>query len=489
MNLSEYTAYDALGLAELVRRRDVTPHDLAALALAACERVNPRLNAVIALLPDWEAQFAGQGTGGPFHGVPFLIKDLVLHAQGVACDMGSRLVKGRFVAPEDSELMRRFRAAGVLTLGRTNTPEFGFAPIAEPVLYGPTRNPWDPSRTSGGSSGGSAAAVAAGIVPIAHANDGGGSIRIPASCCGLVGLKPTRGRTPVGPDAGDPLHGMGIEHVVTRTVRDCAAMLDAIEGPQPGDYFAIARPARPYLQEAATPPRRLRIAFSTAGPRGAAVDAQCAQAVHVAARLCESLGHAVEEAHLQFDEEAFHAANLVYWCSFLAGVIDACGAMFGCKPSPDVLETSTWAAYRHGHTLSALDLERADAVKNAVCRSVAPFFTRHDVLLTPTLLRLPAAVGEIDANAPDASARGWYDQILLGFAPFTALFNMTGQPAISLPLASSAEGVPIGVQFVAPYGDEATLLQLAGQLEIERPWRGRKPSVHAAATREESARA
>ncbi|MFO1224351.1 MAG: amidase family protein [Burkholderiaceae bacterium] len=479
MNLSEYAEHDALGLAELVRRRDVAPRELAALALAGCERVNPKINAVIGKVSDWEAQFAAQPAGGAFHGVPFLIKDLVLHAKGVACDMGSRLVHGRFVAPGDTDLMSRFRASGVMTLGRTNTPEFGFAPVAEPVLYGPTRNPWDTTRTSGGSSGGAAAAVAAGIVPIAHANDGGGSIRIPASCCGLVGLKPTRGRTPVGPVAGDPLHGMGIEHVVTRSVRDCAAMLDAIEGPAPGDYFAIARPQRSYLQEVAAPPRQLRIALATRGLRGAVIDPQCEQAARAAARLCESLGHIVEEASPQFDEEAFHAANLVYWCSFLGGALEACAAMFDRKLSPALVETTIWASYQHALTLTALDLERADATKNMVCRTVGAFFTQYDLLLTPTMASPPVAVGTIDANAPGATAKGWYDSVF-AFAPFTALFNMTGQPAISLPLASSSDGLPIGVQFVAPYGDEATLFQLAGQLERERPWRGRRPPVHVA---------
>lgn len=479
MNLAEYASHDALGLAALVRQREVSPQELAALALDGCARVNSRLNAVIAQLPDWPAQFAAQPAGGPFYGVPFLIKDLVLHAQGVACDMGSRLVHGRFVAPEDSHLMRRFRAAGLMTLGRTNTPEFGFAPVAEPVLYGPTRNPWDTGRVSGGSSGGAAAAVAAGIVPVAHANDGGGSIRIPAACCGLVGLKPTRGRTPVGPDAGDPLHGMGIEHVVTRTVRDCAAMLDAIEGPEPGDYFAIARPQRPYLQEAATAPRPLRIALAITGLRGAPADPRCVDAAQAAARLCASLGHAVEEAQPQYDEDAFHAANLVYWCSFLGGVIDACAMLFGRAPSPELLESSVWACYRHAKTLSALDLERADMVKNAVCRAVAPFFERYDLLLTPATASPPVAVGSIDANAAGVGAAAWYEQVF-AFSPFTALFNLSGQPALSLPLAHTADGLPLGVQFVARYGDEATLFNLAGQLEQAQPWRDRRPPVHVA---------
>ena len=270
MRLDEYAAHDGLGLAALVRRGEVSAAELAALAQSAIEALNPQLNAVIGRV---DARPPAGDATAPFHGVPFLIKDLVLHAQGVPCDMGSRLLAGAFTAPHDTELMARFRAAGLVTLGRTNTPELGFNATTEPLLYGATRNPWDPSRSAGGSSGGSSAAVAAGIVPLAHANDGGGSIRIPAAQCGLVGLKPTRGRTPVGPETGMPLHDMGIEHAVTRTLRDCAALLDAVEGPASGDRFAIARPARPYAEEVRrAPPRRLRIAFHADGGAHAVAD-------------------------------------------------------------------------------------------------------------------------------------------------------------------------------------------------------------------------
>jgi amidase len=477
MNLAEYASYDALGLAELIRTKQVTPAELAALALSAIAKVNPALNAVIAPMPDWEARFAAQPVTGPFYGVPFLIKDLVLHVKGVPCDMGSRLVKGKFVSPHDTDLAHRFKEAGFAMLGRTNTPEFGFNATTEPVAYGPSRNPWDTSRSTGGSSGGSAAAIAAGIVPVAHANDGGGSIRVPAANCGLFGLKPTRGRTPVGPEFGEALHGMGIELALSKTVRDTAAMLDAVEGPGIGDRFAIPRPVRPYLVEARTAPRRLKVAFSLKGMKDAKVSKDCAEAVAKAAKLCQSLGHHVEEATPVFDEAQFHAANLVYWCGFLAGGIAGASQMLGLVPSADNLEGATWACFQHGSKLGLLDLEMADALTNMVCRSVAQFYTEYDILITPVLADPPLPLGVLNQNDQTRDAKGWYD-FVFGYVPFTALYNMTGQPAMSVPLHHTTEGLPVGVQFVAPWGDEATLFQLAGQLEQAAPWAGRIPPVH-----------
>ena len=479
MNLSEYARYDALGLAELVRTKQVTPAELALLAFEGIAAVNPTINAVIAPISDWETRFASQPKGGAFHGVPFLIKDLVLHLKGVPSDAGSRLLAGRFVSPHDTDLARKFLDAGVNFLGRTNTPEFGFNANTEPVLYGSTKNPWDLTRSAGGSSGGSAAAVAAGIVPIAHASDGGGSIRVPASNCGLVGLKPTRGRTPIGPEYGEALHGMGIEHVVTRTVRDCAAMLDADEGPSPGDRFIIPRPVRPYAVEAATPPRKLKIAFSTHGMMNAVIDPECRRAIELAAALCESAGHHVTEATPSYDEGLFHAANLTYWCGFLAGGIAGASQMLGLTPSPDNLEAATWASFEHGRSLSLLDLEMADVFANLVCRAVAPFFTQYDLLITPVLSDPPLPLGTFNQDAPVANAKAYYD-FLFGRVPFTGLYNMTGQPAISLPLHQTPAGLPVGVQFVAPWGDEATLLNIAGHLEQAAPWHQRRPPVHVA---------
>ena len=477
MNLKEYASYDALGLSQLVRSKSVTPAELVECALSANALINPKLNAVIGPVPDWESQLDQPHSEAAFFGVPFLIKDLMLQAKGVPCEFGSRLFRGAYVAPRDTELMSRFRQAGVVTWGRTNTPELGAAPITEPILYGPTRNPWDTARSAGGSSGGSAAAVAAGIVPIAHGNDGGGSIRIPAASCGLVGLKPTRGRTPVGPFAGDPLHGMAIEHIVSRTVRDSAAMLDAVEGPGIGDRFVIPRPRRSYLEEVSAAPRRLRIALSTDGRKYGTVDSECAEAVREAARLCASLGHDVEEARPDFDDEAFHNVNVVYWCSSVAGGISRFAHAVGRQPSPDNLEATVWTCFQHGLVLKAIDIELAHFHTNLICRSVGSFFTHFDIFLTPTLRSPPLELGSLNANDPDMTAAGWIEACM-GIAPFTALYNVTGQPAISLPLAESRGGLPIGIQFAAPYGDEATLFNLAGQLEMAAPWSHRKAGVH-----------
>jgi amidase len=477
MNLNEYASYDALGLAKLVRSKSITPAELVECALSANALVNPKLNAVIATVPNWESQLDQQYSYGAFFGVPFLIKDLVLQAKGVPCEFGSRLFRGAYVAPLDTELMSRFRKAGVITWGRTNTPELGCAPITEPLLYGPTRNPWDTTRSAGGSSGGSAAAVAAGIVPIAHGNDGGGSIRAPAASCGLVGLKPTRGRTPVGPLAGDPLHGLAIEHIISRSVRDSAAMLDAVEGPGIGDRFVIPRPRRSYLEEVSTAPRRLRIAVSTDPRKYGTIDPECADAAREAARFCASLGHDVEEARPDFDDEAFHNINVVYWCSSLAGGITRFAHALGRQPSPDNLEATVWACFQHGLTLRAIDIELANFHMNLISRSVGGFFARFDILMTPTLRSPPLKLGTLNANEPGMTASGWIEAALT-VAPFTALYNVTGQPAISLPLAESRDGLPIGIQFAAPYGDEATLFNLAGQLETASPWSHRKARAH-----------
>jgi amidase len=477
MNLHEYASYDALGLAELVRSKSVTPRELVECALRANALVNSKVNAIIGIVPDWELQLNQCYSDAPFLGVPFLIKDLGLQAKGVPCDFGSRLFRGAYIAPQDTELMSRFRKAGVVTWGRTNTPEFGFANTTEPVLYGPTRNPWDTTRSAGGSSGGSAAAVAAGIVPIAHGNDGGGSIRIPAAACGLVGLKPTRGRTPVGPLAGEPVHGMAIDHIIARSVRDSAAMLDAVEGPALGDRFVISGPHRPFLEEVSTAPRRLRIALSTDGRRYGNAEPECVEAVRDAGRLCVSLGHDVEEAQPDFDDDAFHTTNAIYWCSSLAGGVTRFAQFLGRRPSPDNLEATVWTCFQYGLTLKAIDLELADFHANGICRSVGSFFGRFDVLVTPTLRASPLKLGTLNADDPNFGPLEWL-QANFAVSPFTALYNMTGQPAISLPLAESRDGLPIGVQFAASYGDEATLFNLAGQLEVASPWTRRKPGVH-----------
>lgn len=476
LSLNEYSSYDGLGLAELVRKGEVSWKELAETAQKAIEAVNPDLNAVIGRI---EPQEPAGDPGAPFYGVPFLMKDLILIAKDVPCDMGSRLFAGSFVPPIDSFLVQRFKQAGLVPLGRTNTPELGMNITAEPILYGPTCNPWDVTRSSGGSSGGSSAAVAAGVVPIAHASDAGGSIRIPAANCGLVGLKPTRGRVSAGPVNANPFHGLLSEHVVTRTVRDSAAMLDVLQGPGVGDPFVISPPLRSYAEEVGAPTGKLRVAVSFDGTFGAVVDDAIRNEVMRVARHLESLGHEVVEASPAFDESAYHSANMTYMFSSLAAAVLGGSQMSGRKPSLDTLEATTLAGYEYGLTLKALDLETADANANTVCRAVGSFFDQFDLLLTPTTIGAALPLGFCDSNDPKYNARSWYEHIFR-YAPFTALYNFTGQPAISLPLATDPTGLPVGVQFVGRLGAEDVLLRMAAQLEETLPWSGRRPAIHVA---------
>lgn len=467
MDVAEYLQYDALGLAELVRNREVATAELADCALALAADWNPRINALAELFDDVVASLAAAPLDGRFSGVPFLIKDLVLQAEGRRSEMGSRLGQG-LVAPADSDLMARFRQSGLITLGRTTAPEMGYNVATETVAFGATRNPWDVSRSPGGSSGGSAAAVAAGIVPLAHANDGGGSIRIPASCCGLVGLKPGRGRVPIGPGAADGLGGLGIEFVLTRTVRDCAAMLDAVQGPGIGDPYIIAPPDRPYA-ESLQPPAGLRIAFTAESWSGVPVDPAIRAALEATARLLADMGHQVEEVAPSLDGDRFARANTDLWSAHIAHwVIDICAAT-GRKADSDSLEQATLAIHEHGMRLSAVDLLHAEDYFNLVSREFGHFFTRHDILVTPTVAQLPWAVGEHASAGGNYTARGWTDHVFRD-APFTAVFNATGQPAISLPLGHSESGLPFGMQFAANQGHEALLLGLATSLEQAQPW-------------------
>ena len=474
MNLSDYVQHDATALADLVAKAEVTPAELTACADAAIDAVNDRLN-IIAHRP--EAPIAGAGTG-PFAGVPFLVKDLVLHIAGVPHRMGTRmLAEGQYVPPASSELFLRFQRAGLNTLAVTPSPEMGFNPTTEAVLYGPTRNPWDVTRSPGGSSGGSAAAVAAGVVPMAHANDGGGSIRIPAASCGLLGLKPTRGRTPIGPDYNLPLMGMGIEFAVTRSVRDAARLLDAVEGPEIGAMFDIARPVTPYAQVIGQPTRKLRIALATHLPGTPRPDAPLMDALQETARLLAAEGHEIVEAAPEFDPEAWSRATYVAWMGFLASGVAGLSQVLGVQPSTDNLETATLACAEAGMKLTALDYEMAFMQMNAVSRALGGFMAGHDALLMPMLRHLPVPLGHMNQNDPAMTAQGWFEHVFNTF-PYGGLFNMTGQPAISVP-AGLHEGLPLSVQLVAPMGDEATLLQLARDLEGVRPWAGQRPPVFA----------
>jgi amidase len=476
MHLREYATFDGLGLAELVRRKEVKPEELVRTALSAIEAVNPALNAVIDVL-DTGSTLAKGLPQGPFTGVPFLLKDLVLHMAGVPTDLGCRLFRG-MVFPHDTTLMTRYRQTGIIPLGRTNTPELGFNATTEPVLHGPTHNPWNPEYSPGGSSGGTAAAVSAGIVPVAYSNDGAGSIRIPASLCGLFGLKPTRGRTPAGPDVAEGLNGLGAEHVLSRSVRDSAAMLDATQGPEVGEPYAVVPPERPYLEEVGREPGRLRIAVSRASASGALADPECVAAVEDAAKLCRELGHDVVEAPPSYNLRAAEEAISAIWSSGTATWVDGLSAAMGRTPGPELLEASVWATVEYGREVKAVALQRAFAIMNHISRDLGRFFVEHDVLLTPTLPVAPFRLGVLNANAP-TTVQEWMRRVF-SFCAFTVAFNLTGQPAMSVPLHWSAQGLPVGVQFAGRFGDEATLFRLAGQLERARPWAQRTPPIHVA---------
>ena len=476
MKPSEYASYDGVGLAELVARGEVSAAELADTARAAIDQVNPRLNAVIGPIDAVADEALARGPkDASFSGVPFLMKDIGMHYANIPHEMGSRFAEG-LVFPHDTELATRFKAAGLVTLARTNTPEFGCNASTEPVFKGPTRNPWNLERTTGGSSGGSAAAVAAGVVPFAHANDGGGSIRVPASCCGLVGLKPSRGRMPAGPDSDDLILGMGVELVVSRTVRDTAAVLDATHGPDVGARLMLPPPEAPYRELIKRPPRRLRIAYALTSPEGAVpMHADCRAGVERTAKLLSELGHIVDEASPVFDHEGASLNFLDLGGAFFGGGISMIQQLTGRVPSRENMETTTLAIYEYGKALSAFGLSAAFVRINALSRVMGAFFTTYDLWLTPTLAVPPFKLGVLNANA-EMGAKEWIMHVL-GRAPFTAPFNATGQPAISLPLQQSTEGLPIGMQFVGRLGDEATLLQLASQLEESSPWVHRRPGV------------
>jgi amidase/6-aminohexanoate-cyclic-dimer hydrolase len=472
MKPTEYEQHDGLGLAELVRRKEVTPGEVLEAALALAGERNPALNAIVSESREQARAAVAAGLPeGPFRGVPYLLKDLGALLAGAVTSYGSRLFEG-FVADHDSEITARLKRAGLVIFGKTNTPELGLCPSTEPRLFGPTRNPWSPGHSAGGSSGGAAAAVAAGIVPMAHATDGGGSIRIPASCCGLVGLKPTRARNPMGPDAGEGWSGASVGHAVTRTVRDSAALLDATAGPDLGDPYWAPPPAGPYLAEVGRAPGRLRIALATRPWNGKPVHPECAAAAVAAARLCEGLGHHVEEASPAIDAGLLGAATRTIVGANVRFQLEARAAALGRELREDDVERETWRRALDGDTMRAADYARSIAVMHRTGRAVARFFATHDVLLSPTMCQPPYPLGVLDGSSTDEAA---FLDALLSSIGFTSLFNASGNPAVSLPLHWSAAGLPIGVQFAARFGDEATLFRLAAQIEQAAPWSHRRP--------------
>ena len=474
MPISEYGRSDGLGLAERVAKKDVTAAELLEEAIARAERLNPALNAVV--FKDYEgARAAAQGPlpAGPFAGVPFLLKDIFLNAKGTPTRQGSRFFPP-FPADHDSYLMARFRKAGLIAFGKTNVPEFGLLPTTEGRLYGPAHNPWNLAHSTGGSSGGSAAAVAAGIVPLAHANDGGGSIRIPASCCGLVGLKPTRGRVSAGPDMGEAVDGLSCELALSRSVRDTAAALDLAAGYEPGDpYCATPAPAS-YLQASKQKPKRLRIGVARKKLDGQPLHPDCLAAVDHAARLSADLGHIVEEASPDLDLAVLLPSFMAIWCANLASVVDLIARLTGQTPSTDNLEGTTLGLYEAGKRVSASEYLQAKMMLNQVARSVAKFHGTYDLWLTATLGSPPLMLGALDIDERDPQKAF---APLIDYVAYTAIQNVTGQPAINLPLYWNAAGLPIGSHFAAPFGDELTLLRLATQLEQAEPWSGRYGAI------------
>ncbi len=471
---ADYEAYDALGLAGLVRQGRVSPAELLEAAIARVEARNGAVNAVTMPLYDLARQTLARGLpDGPLAGVPFLMKDLTASIAGVRMTRSSRFFADAPPPAADSEHVARLRRAGLVIFGRTNTCELGLSLTCEPQLHGPTRNPWDPTRISGGSSGGAAAAVGARMLPMAHATDGFGSIRAPAACCGLVGLKPTRGRNTMAPYAGEGLGGCSVEHAVTLSVRDSAALLDATAGAGPGDPYAAPAPARPFLAEVGAPPGRLRIAWTAAAPDGAAVDAEPLRVLRETARLCADLGHLVEEADPAVDGAAVVPTFLTLVTANT--VVNLAGhPTAGRPPRPDEVERVTWATAKKGEAVTAADYVRATQAAHRLGRQLAAFHARWDVLLTPGLATVPPKLGWIDMMLDDVDE---YWRRVFAFSPFTVWFNLSGQPAMMLPLGQSAEGLPVAVQCAARYGDEATLFRLAAQLEAARPWIGRRPAL------------
>jgi len=473
LRFDEYVERDGVALAELVKRREVTPGELLEIAVARMEEVDGRLNAVVVEhIEHAEARAAAADLSGPFQGVPFLLKDLHMELAGTRTTNGSRLFADR-VSTRSSVLTERYEAAGLTIFGKTASPEFGLLPTTESALHGATRNPWNLGHTPGGSSGGSAASVAAGVVPMANASDGGGSIRIPASCCGLFGLKPSRGRTPLGPSRGEGWNGLTHVHAVTRSVRDSAALLDATSTREPGSTYVAPRPERPFVEEVGRPPSRLRIALMRVPIGGAPIDPDCLEAVDEAARLAESLGHSVEETTPQLPSivELQRATSATIQPG-LVMLIEGRLADLGRPLRNEDLEPFTHQMLETGRDFSAQASVRARRLFYRIGMEMAAFQQHFDVLLSPTLGQPPIEIGVLTLQDPTALAT-----IAPRFTPFTMLFNATGQPSMSVPLYWNADGLPIGTLWTGRYGDDATLLRLAGQLEQARPWWNRRPPI------------
>ncbi len=497
MPFDEFGDHDALGLAQLVREKKVSPLELVDACIARVDRVNGRLNAVVTRMDD-EARAAAKGPlpDGPFTGVPFFVKDLLQPVAGVRFTRGSRYW-AMDVPKYDSELIRRHRRAGLVLLGKTNTPEFGITPFTESELLAPTHNPWSPAHNTGGSSGGAGAVVASRIAPMAHGGDGGGSIRIPASCCGVFGLKPTRGRTPCGPDLTEAWFGFAIDHALTRTVRDSAALLDATHGGEPGAIYAAPAPSGSFLAEVGKPTGKLRIGLCKRPTLPGEPHRDVLAAADDAAKLCASLGHEVVEMDLPIDADEFAMDFTTIVAVSTAVDLDDGFRLTGKPLSRADFETNTWVVAMLGRTISGVRLEEAKRRLQRFSRTVATAMEKFDVLLSPTLGLPPPVIGSLkpqgaELKAQELVAAAGLSSLLripqlvqaiakkiYAFIPYTPLANVTGQPSMSVPLYWNAEGLPIGSMFTARFGDDATLFRLAAQLEEARPWKGKRAKVDA----------
>ena len=470
MSFKEFASTDALGLAALIASKKIKASEAMDAAIAHAEAMNPKLNAIV--FSDYDGARAaarGKPAKGAFAGVPMLLKDMRANVAGWPTRSGSRYVPATPAAVE-STTVTRFKAAGLLPIGKTNVPEFGILPTTESKLYGPAHNPWNSAHSTGGSSGGSAATVAAGIVPIAHATDGGGSIRIPASACGLVGLKATRGRVSQGPEAGDATSGLSIDGVVTRSVRDTAAALDALCGIDYGDPYFAPPPEGSYLDGIRRKPKRLRIAVSTRMMNGTPHDPEVTAAVKKTAKLCESLGHIVEETDPPISAGELVSAFSTIWSANVAYSLTTLQRLTGIAPSLSVVEGLTLGLYVMGLGVSAVQLTEARQAMMRAGRVIAKWHETYDVWLTATLGRPPMKLGTIDIDETNVQ-KGFAPNF--GYVPFTSMQNSTGTPGINLPLNWSKDGLPLGVQFTARAGGEMTLLKLAAELEKAAPWADR----------------
>jgi Asp-tRNA(Asn)/Glu-tRNA(Gln) amidotransferase A subunit family amidase len=473
MRFEEYRRHDAVALARLVARREIGAAEVLETAIARAGEVNPAINAIVHKQYERARRGVAAGPGdGPLAGVPFLIKDLGFFETGEPATFGSRLFKD-FVADHDTVYVTRCKRAGLVFIGRSSSPEFGLNPNTEPLLYGSCRNPWNLEYSPGGSSGGAAAAVAAGILPMAHATDGGGSIRIPAAQCGLFGLKPSRGRVSLAPDAGEGWGGLSAGHVVSRSVRDSALMLDCTAGPEPGDPYAAPPPERPFLEAVARPPKRLRIALMLKDHRGAALHPECRKAVERAAELCAQLGHAVEEADPGLDMAALRPMNARIAAVNTARSCRLRWQALGREPNPEDVEAGTWAVYQRGLSLGGVEYVEAIAAAHAAGRKLAAFLAGYDVILSTTLAGPPPKLGYFDQNGDVRT----FTERVTEYLSVTPLHNATGTPAMSVPLHWTEDGLPVGVHFAGRYGEEATLLALAAELETAQPWFNRVPPM------------